>query len=159
MGSVNLDFLNKKDTGTVDYVWSDMHLDLANDIKVRGNFSSDTAKLVDIKVSYDVEAIFNSLFGLFNTSPGSRLLLPEYGLDMRQFLFRAVSDQMAEAIGETIKTGVEKWEPRVIIDGVTVQPYPEDHTYVIAMELYIPMLKRTETMTGSFIRGRGFTRG
>ena len=38
MGSVNLDFLSKKDTGAVDYLYSDLHLDLDNDYKVKGNF-------------------------------------------------------------------------------------------------------------------------
>jgi len=159
MGSVNLDYLSKKTTGSVDYVWSDIHLDLDNDYKVKGNFASGSTKLVDVEISYDVDAIFNSLFGLFNTLPGQRLLLPEYGLDIRQFLFRPVTPEMAQVIGETIKDGVEKWETRVIVDGVTVRPIADEHTYVIAIELYIPTLKRTEVFTGNFIRGRGFTRG
>ena len=115
--------------------------------------------LVDLKISYDVEAIYNSLFGLFNTAPGERLLLPEYGIDIRRYLFRPISPNMAQVIGETLKEGVGTWEPRVILEQVSVQPYPDTHTYIIALEMYIPSLKRSTTLAGSFIRGKGFTRG
>ncbi len=116
-------------------------------------------KLVDIKISYDVEAIFNSLHALFNTSPGQRLLLPEYGLDLRRLLFRPITDHTARSIGNALRDGIEKWEPRVIIEGVSIQPDPDEHTYFVSLELYIPLLKRSEQMTGRFIQGEGFIRG
>jgi len=134
-------------------------MDLTNDYKVKGNFTVAETNLVDIKIAYDVEAVYNSLFVLFNTLPGQRLLLPEYGSDLQQYLFRPVTEGMASVIGEAIKDSVGRWEPRVDMDRITVQPYPDAHMYVIGMEMYIPTLKQSVQFAGKFLQGEGFVRG
>ena len=159
MGSLNIDFLKRADNGSSDHLYADVHLDLENDYKVRANFAKSSTKLVDIRVSRDMEAIYNSLTSIFGTSPGERLLLPEFGCDLRNFLFAPVSDVAGSAIGHVIKQAVEKWEPRVVIDLISIVPRPEEHEYVISLELVVPTLKTRANYTGNFIQGEGFVRG
>jgi len=159
MGSVNIDFLKRDDTTKPGFLYSDIHMDLQNDYKVRANFGKAKTQLIDVKISYDVEAVFNSLTALFNTNRGERLLLPEYGIDLRSLLFQPVSDGVAEIIGQSIKDGIDRWEPRVYLNLVTIEPIPDDHVYIIELELTIPSLKSTVVFGGSILQGEGFVRG
>lgn len=159
MSSVNVDFLKREDRGNDGHIYTDVHLDMENNYKVRGNFSKSSTRLIDIKVSHDVEAVYNALTSIFGTVPGQRLLLPEFGCDMRRFIFEPISDGVAEGIGQSIKEAIERWEPRVLIDMVSISPKPADHVYIIELALVIPSLKRRANYFAKFIQGEGFVRG
>jgi len=159
MGSINIDFIQKDTTTQDDHLYSDIHLDLVNDYKVKANFPKDKAELVDIKVAYDVEAVKNSLTSIFSTIPGQRLLLPEFGLDIRRFLFAPVSDGTAYVIGELMNEAIEKWEPRVVVNQLSIFPNADDHRYDITLDMSIPSLKSNANFFGAILEGDGFVRG
>ena len=159
MGSINIDFIQKDTTTQDDHLYSDLHLDLNNDYKVRGNFPRDTTRLVDIKIAYDIEAVKNSLRSIFSTYPGQRLLIPEFGVNIKRFLFAPISDTNAMAIGELMNQAIEKWEPRVVIRSLNITPLIDDHQYDISLDFYIPALKISANFFGSILEGEGFTIG
>ena len=158
MASVNIDFIKQDNTTKSKFLYSDIHLDLVNDYKTVGNYSKPDTQLVDIKISYDLEAVYNSLNALFNTVPGQRLLLPEYGIDLRSLLFKPISDGIAEAIGYKIKHGIDKWEPRVYVKLITVEARPDEHEYLISLEMTVPTLKDVSIFSGRILQGEGFVR-
>lgn len=159
MGSINIDFIQKDTTTQDDNLYSDLHLDIDNDYKIRGNFEKDTTRLVDIKIAYDIDAVKNSLTSIFSTYPGQRLLVPEFGVNLKKFLFSPVSDTNARAIGELINESIEKWEPRVTIRSLSIMPLIDDHRYDISLDFYIPSLNASANFFGSIIEGQGFTIG
>ena len=81
MGSLNIDYIAQDNTTQDEFLYADLHLDLENDFKMRGNHTVDETTRVDIKVARDIEAVNNSLATLFSTMPGQRLLYPTYGVD------------------------------------------------------------------------------
>jgi len=157
MGSLNINYIKKPERTKSGYLYSDIHLDLVNDYKVVGNFKKSETQLIDIKVSYDDAAIRNSLNSLLNTNPGERLLLPEYGINMKRYIFSPVSTGNAYAIGTVIKQGIERWEPRVSVKLITVVPVPDDHRYDIALDLFIPSLGKPVGYLGKLIENSGIT--
>lgn len=159
MGSINIDFIEKDNTTQSDYLYSDVHLDLTNDYKIRANYSKSEAQLVDIKVAYDIDAIKNSMNAIFSTNLGERLLIPEFGVNIKRFLFSPVSTGTARAIGELLNEAIERWEPRVEVQRLAVSPIIDDHRYDISLSFYIPSLKSNATFLGSILQGEGFTRG
>jgi phage baseplate assembly protein W len=159
MGSINIDFIQKDTTTQDDHLYSDLHLDLDNDYKVQGNFQRDTTRLIDIKIAYDVEAVKNSLTSILSTYPGQRLLIPEFGVNIKRFLFSPVSETNALAIGELMNEAIEKWEPRVVIQSLNITPLIDDHQYDISLDFYIPTLKTSANFFGSILEGEGFTTG
>jgi phage baseplate assembly protein W len=115
-------------------------------------------KSKDMKVAYDINAIKNSITNLFNTLPGERILLPDYGCDLRQFVFNAVTDMATKHIGRIIETSITKWEPRVRIVNINVDGYAETNEYIIGLILEVPFLSRGETLKLSGLLNRqGFT--
>ena len=159
MGSINIDYIKKDDTTKSSHLYSDVHLDLVNDYKIRGNFTKAGAQLVDIKVAYDIEAVKNSMNAIFSTNFGERLLLPEFGVNIKRFLFSPVSGSVARAIGELLNEAIEKWEPRVVVQRLNIIPVVSDARYDIQLQFYVPSLKTEDLFMGSILQGEGFIAG
>ena len=159
MGSLNIDFLARDSRTKTRNLYSDVHLDIVNDYKIRGNYHKNETRLIDIKVAYDMEAIANSMTSLFSTYPGQRLLLPEYGLNIKRFLFSPVSENTAISIGELIFEAIEKWESRVEVRDLSIMPRIEAAQYDIFLDFYVPSLKKSANFLGSILQGDGFIRG
>jgi phage baseplate assembly protein W len=100
--------------------------------------AKDTIK--DLEVSNDIAAIKNSLFNLFTTIPGQKILNPIYGLNILQFLFTGISDDNARAMGNVILRGIQKYEPRVEVVKIYVMADIENQTYEIGLKLNVPTL-------------------
>ena len=159
MGSINLDFLGRDTTRKTSALYSDLYLELSNDYKIRGNFTRSETQVSDIKVSHDIDAIRNSLTGLFSTYPGERLLLPEYGLNIRRFIFAPVSTGSAYAIGELMSEAIERWERRIELLDLSIIPLIDEHRYDISLTFNAPALKSDANFLGSVVEGDGFIRG
>ena len=120
-----------------------LYRDLKLDLKL--NYTENTQLLKkrerkDIQVQEDIGAIKNSLFNLFTTMPGQKILNPTYGLNLLQYLFVPVSTSQAQIIGESILTGVRRFEPRVLLLGVNVETDYDNNQYNVFMSISVPSL-------------------
>lgn len=128
-----------------DYAYKDLHLDFQKS----GNYDPVLQRKIndnDVQVDYDMNAIKNSLRNLFTTRPGQRFLFPEYGLNLTQYLFEAITDENAESIGEAIVKSIERYEPRVELELCTVVPDPDQNQYDITIAISIPLFNTTATI-------------
>lgn len=66
----------------------------------------------------NVRAVQNSLHQIFTWIPGERIINPEFGSNLRRYLYEGITDQNIEAIVAEIRHCVSKWEPRVVVDKV-----------------------------------------
>jgi phage baseplate assembly protein W len=99
----------------------------------------------DLKVSFNLEAIKNSLQNLFNTLPGQRFLFPEYGLDLYRYLFTPITKNAGQSIGEDIVRAIERFETRVRIANVSVVADSDNSQYLITIAIQVPSLLNTIT--------------
>lgn len=115
----------------VKNVYTDLHLDIitAKSIGV-GNTPSDAN---DILVDNDLDAIKNSVRNIFSTRKGQKLLTPEFGSSLEQYLFEPITEIYARAIGDDILTSLEKYEPRIEVLKVLVLPNPDQNQYNISV--------------------------
>lgn len=70
------------------------------------------------------------------TEPRERLRLPDFGGGLRQYLFEPNNPGTRNRIRETIEESITRWEPRVHIETVTVDPDPDDAEAVVATLTY-----------------------
>lgn len=101
----------------------------------------------------DVQAIYQSLYNLFNTRPGERIFLPEFGFALEDELFEVIDDITTVAVFRIVNEAISRWEGRVIIDTsrTVVTPVPDENKY--ELELYFSILGiegQTFTFVGSF---------
>jgi phage baseplate assembly protein W len=113
--------------------------------------------VTDIEQSIDYEAISNSITNIFNTTPGQKLLNPEFGLALRQYLFEPLSYDIAENIGETILLGITEYEPRVRVLHVHVIIDFDAHEYEITLKLAVPALNNSKMTISGSLDTDGFT--
>jgi phage baseplate assembly protein W len=138
MGSINFNGLVKL-TNSVkpSYVYSDVHLDLTYDYKNR-----------DIIVDYDIEAIKNAIFNIFNTNPGERFLIPTFGCNLLRYVFTPITQSNGENIGNEIYRAIRDWEPRVTVSNVNVVGYPDSNQYSVSLVVIFPNIGKSINITG-----------
>jgi phage baseplate assembly protein W len=94
----------------------------------------------DIVADRDINAIKNSLFNIFTTIPGQKILNPIFGLNLMYFLFSGISTENGKILGETILKGITKFEPRVSVDYINVLTDIENQQYTIDLFISVPTL-------------------
>lgn len=66
----------------------------------------------------DIERINQSLFIIFETPKGSRLMMPEFGSDLRKYRFDPLDRVLMERIRYTITEDIKRWEPRISLTSI-----------------------------------------
>jgi phage baseplate assembly protein W len=104
---------------------------------------------------YEVEAIYESLFNIFNTRPGERPFQPEFGLEIEEELFELVDNVSAFAILDKIIKAVTRWESRVTLNlaGTMVTAYPDDNKFDVVIYFRVNGLSGDSfEYRGSFVK-------
>jgi len=70
------------------------------------------------------------------TERRERLMRPDFGAGLRSFLFEANSVAVRHQIAERIRDALERWEPRIVVESVRVEPDPTDPRTAIATLVY-----------------------
>lgn len=140
MSSIRIPTFDTVTTTDTVIKYRDVHLDIeeGDNQTVNNLFKKQTP--TDIKSSVDEQAIYNSINNLFSTTPGEKILEPEFGLDLRSFLFEPITDYMASIIGEKILKSVTRWEPRVRVTNIHVKKDIPNRAYHIVLTIQLPKL-------------------
>jgi phage baseplate assembly protein W len=125
-------------------VYTDLHLDLtyAKNVGVGLN----PAKAADILVDADIEAIKNAIRNIFTTKKGQKILNPDFGSSLDQYLFTPITEANAKAMGNQILNDVLKYEPRITISNVLINPIPDRNYYYIAIYYTLNDIKKENTI-------------
>jgi len=103
-------------------VYVDLHLDL--DIEKNIGLGNNPKNSSDILVDTDINAVKNSIRNIFTTRKGQKLLDPNFGASLEQYLFEPVSQSRAQIIGNDINYAIINYEPRIEVIKVYVQTNP-----------------------------------
>lgn len=101
---------------------------------------NQTAK--DINSNDDYTAIEGGIVNLFTFKRGQRIINPEFGNSLDQYLYESVNDLTANKIGNEIYNMFDKWEPRVQITNISIAPKPDDNSYFISISYTVPTLSK-----------------
>ncbi|HEX8556842.1 MAG TPA: GPW/gp25 family protein [Pyrinomonadaceae bacterium] len=76
---------------------------------------------------------------LLLTEPAERLMREEFGCGLRRFLFEPNTVTTRTLIREAVTNSIRAWEPRVAVEGVTVEPDAEDPR-LVAVEIHFRLV-------------------
>lgn len=138
MASVIIKDLNRLPKNR-EYTYVDLELDLKIDY-TKTNPLNNFKEQRDIVADYDINAIKNSIFNIFTTIPGQKILNPVFGINLFEFLFTGITVENAQLLGDTILRGITRFEPRVTIDKINITPDIANQQYEINMILSVPTL-------------------
>lgn len=71
-----------------------------------------------LKYVTDLDKIDQSLFILFETPIGSRLMLPNFGSSINKYRFDPLDSVLLEKLRYSITEDIKKWEPRISLVSV-----------------------------------------
>ena len=147
MAKIVLDSLEKQPGPKYkDYfTYGDLHLDLKLD-QLQNEVAFSNLFTMDVRGSYDLDAIKNSIRNLFTSFPGDKLLNPEFGINLNQFLFKPCSKTTATSIGELINREIRKQEPRVKADKINVEAVTQLNQYNITLLLSVPFINNNNVI-------------
>ena len=89
------------------------------------------------------------------TEPGERLMLPEFGAGLGRFLFEPNTVATRRAIAERITRALARWEPRVLLEGVSVEADPDDPAIAVATLSYRLVSTQVQERVSLDIRVQG----
>lgn len=72
------------------------------------------------------EDIRESLFILLSTQPGERVMLPEYGCNLKSMSFEIIDLTLITEVKKLIQDAVLNFEPRITTEEVRVTQNPDD---------------------------------
>lgn len=87
-------------------VWSDLHHDIKTD--VQGS----------IKKVINVDSVRTSIDNILRTSKGTRVMLRDFGSDLRNMVFEGINDSLRSLIADDIKKAINTWDDRVIVNAI-----------------------------------------
>ena len=79
-----------------------------------------------IEMIEDDEAIRQSILMLLATSPGERVMRPEYGCLLRRLVFSPNDDTTAGLAIHYVRSALDRWEPRIEVLRIDATADPED---------------------------------
>lgn len=153
---IRLDILKDRENADAyrKFSYADLKLDLDLSSHIPSTPVGASKNAVDFRLSYDENAIFNSIRNIFNTKKGQKILNPIFGLDLEVFLFDNISRENADIIGKTIYEELPIYEPRITVDSVNVIARPDDNEYEISITIIIPLLdNKAASTTGILTEG------
>ncbi len=87
-------------------IWSDLHHDIKVD--VQGS----------IKKVINVEAVKTSIDNILRTPRGTRVMLRDFGSDLKSMLFENIDDSLVNLIENEIKDAIAIWDNRVVVNAL-----------------------------------------
>lgn len=136
MATIKVQSIKKPDDSTSKFTYTDLLLDLELDYTKNNEFLR-RKEIKDLKIDYDYAAVRNSIFNLFTTIPGQKILNPYFGLDLQKYLFLPISEGNAYDIGSIILKGINTFEPRVKVQNINVAPNEVNQQYLVTLVLTI----------------------
>ena len=155
MGKIVLGTLPQLKNRKGPYLYTDLHLNLEVSSSINNSlYQQDEIK--DINVDYDINALKNSLYNLFTTTPGEKILNPDYGLDLKQYLFDSATIRVAENIRDEIYRQVRVYEPRVKINDVHIKILEDVNEFDIFIYYSVPTLNISKVSMFGTLARNGF---
>lgn len=155
MGKILISDLPKSPLGSQNYLYSDLHLDLQSKYNIN-SILYQKADINDFKLDYDINAVRNALNNLFTTTPGEKVLNPEFGLDLRKYLFEPATIEVAELIRSEIYMQVGTFEPRVKLNNVKITVFEDVNEFDILINYSIPSLNINNVSMFGTLNNNGY---
>lgn len=91
----------------------------------------------ELILSKNGDAVADSIRNIVKTTPGERVMNPDFGCNLMHALFEPQDEETAHLIGEYIWRAIVDEEPRVIVDSIIVTPDSDNQAYDIGIDFRI----------------------
>jgi len=98
---------------------------------------------VSVVMVSGVDNVRQSLWVLFSTALGERVMLPDYGSQIWQMAFRSINTTLLTQLADMVSQAILYWEPRIDVVDISVTSDASDAGRVLIMVDYV--VRRTNS--------------
>lgn len=80
-----------------------------------------------IAMTNGVDDIDSSIRMVLTTAPGERIMRPQFGCRIWELMFEPINANTLGRMGEAVREAIGRWEPRVVLDDVRLDPSGHDN--------------------------------
>lgn len=148
--SIRISRIENKETKTSQqkYTYKDISLDIALGKYNNSGLTLKAPEKADISDLIDEAAVINSIRNLTITRKGQKLLNPEYGLNLEDYLFTNITEVSARLMAGAILEAITVSEPRVDVIQVSVIPDEDNQQYLVNIAINIPEINKSTSVSG-----------
>lgn len=84
-----------------------------------------------LRLTEQDEAVRNSIFLILSTSPGERMMRPDYGCGIHDLVFEANTPTLRGTVQAAVRRSLVQWEPRIDVIDVHVDTRADVPTHLI----------------------------
>jgi len=143
-----------KDTDNITY--ADLRLDLQHQYSINDN-KHQSYEIKDLALDYDFYALRNAVRNLFLTVPGQKILEPEFGINLRRYIFEPMTESSSYDIKDEIYRGLKRWESRIVPVQITVIPNYDLNEYNVDLIVRLRNLGDTDVKLSGTLNKDGYT--
>lgn len=110
----------------ISEIWSDLD----------GRLERDA--LGQIRKAINVDAVMTSIDNIIRTSPGERVMLPQFGCSLRAMLFENMNSALLTHLSRQIKSSIELWDDRIEIVEIAIYQEPDINMVSVKVRFAIP---------------------
>ena len=82
------------------------------------------------------DAIVQSIAMILSTTPGERVLRPQYGSRLHELVYLPNDAATSGLAMQYVREAIGRWEPRVLLDEVDASPDPNDTSRLVIVARY-----------------------
>lgn len=77
------------------------------------------------------ERVQQAIWLVLSTSLGERIMRPEFGAGAQDYVFQSNSSVTRSTLANAVKKALVKWEPRIDVQSIRVDPAPDSDSKVL----------------------------
>jgi phage baseplate assembly protein W len=116
-------------------------------------FKNDAKGLIE--EFHDLDCIRNGLRNIMSWQQGWRILNPSFGNILRKYIGEPISEYTTKAIKNEIESLLPKWEPRITLQNVKVDPIYDQNQYDVEIVYIVKSLDVQDAITFTILAGNG----
>ncbi len=80
-----------------------------------------------LKVVENAAAVMASIDNILRTAPGERVMLPQFGSNLRGLVFESITPTLMKFMSRQVKDAIEAWDDRVLVQEVELTTDPDQN--------------------------------
>jgi phage baseplate assembly protein W len=90
----------------------------------------------EIACSRQEEDIREAIWIILSTAPGERVMRPDFGCGIHEYVFAPNTARTAGLVRHHVEEALSRWEPRIELQEVTVEPDPDNPALLLITIAY-----------------------
>jgi phage baseplate assembly protein W len=97
------------------------------------------------------DQIKSNLINLILTSPGERIMNPEFGCRLREVLFEGINNNIDDLIKNNINNSIFTYIPEIESTDITINRSPDENLVTVIIKYKLTLSQETDQITLQFV--------